>query len=82
MWVVTIYRDYGYHGENYSKSFDEEDEAYDYFEEEIRNEFDSEIEQGLIVDQEIQNILDNGIYRYETEKIEILIQIEEVEDEG
>lgn len=80
MWKVTIYKDYGYDIINYSKTFIDEDNAYDFFSNEIKNEFDSEIEQGLISDQEIQNIINNDYYRFESEDKEILIHIEELDD--
>lgn len=76
MWTVTIYRDNGYSGENYTKHFKKEEDAYNYFEEEIKIEFEEEIEEGLVSPQEIQNILNNNIYRYENDKYEVVISLD------
>jgi hypothetical protein len=82
LWIVTIYRDNGYSGENYVKKFDTEDEAYDFFSEEVKSEFTEEIEDGLVSDQEVQNIINNGIYTYESEAYEVTITLElgDIED--
>ncbi|AGO48996.1 hypothetical protein N356_gp103 [Cellulophaga phage phi14:2] len=81
MWIVTVYRDNGYSGENYTKKFDDEDDAIDFFTEEVKDEFREEIEEGLVSDQEIQNIVNNNIYTYDSEDYEVTISLELIDDE-
>lgn len=76
MWTVTVYRDNGFSGENYSKQFDNEEDAYEFFDSEIRIEFEEEIEQGLVSDNELQNIINAGIYTYENDAYEVTITLE------
>lgn len=76
MWSVHIFRDNGYSTENFTKKFEEEDDAYDFFSDEVKGEFDSEIESGLVSDQEIQNIINNSIYTYSDEKYDVTISLE------
>lgn len=77
-WVITVYKEYGSHGENYTKTFNDEETALTFFEEEIRDEFDYEIEHGLVSDQELQNIIDNKSYAYYSDDKEIYIVLEEI----
>ena len=80
MWTVTVYKDNGYGGENYTKRFYEEDNALEFFSEEIKDEFRDEIEQGLVSDQEIQNIINNNIYTYDSEDYEVSISLEYIDE--
>lgn len=81
MWVITVYKDYGNHGENFSKTFKDETLADEFFELEIRNEFDYEIEHGLVSDQEIQNIINARSYIFYSDEKEITITMEEYNED-
>lgn len=81
MWAVTVYRDNGYSEENYSKQFDDEDDAINFFSDEVKYEFDEEIESGLVSDQEIQNIINQGIYIYESDAYDVTISLELIGEE-
>lgn len=77
MWEVTVYKDYGYNVTSFSKTFEEEDDAYDFFEGELREEFEIEIIEGLLTDQEFQDMINKGEYKYTDDKREIYISINE-----
>ena len=77
MWIITVYKDYGNHGENFSKQFIEESDAEEFLEMEIKSEFDFEITEGLITDQEVQNMINNRGYIYFDQNKEVSIIMEE-----